>query len=556
MFRRPCVLVVACWLVGACAPAARAEGVDADLGVLRAANLNTDGASLLTFFKKRTLSEETRARIAAAVAQLGADQFKAREKATNDLVDVGPPARALLVATLKVADNPEVRRRARWALERIGSPSSEAELLLAAARVLVHRKPAGSAEVLLNFLPNVEEEEVAEEIAQGVSGVAMGKDGKPDPAVLLALSDRLAIKRYAAAHALARVGGGLHRAAVRKLLKDADAGVRRRVALSLLMARDKEAVPALIALLDAGGNDAAAAEEALMAVAGDRSPATPLGDGPGAREKYRKDWEAWWKESAEKIDLAKVDLTTPGRGYTLLAVLGANVNNGKVQELDAAGKVRWTIPNLRYPIHASMARRDRVLVCEYYGNRVTERDLKGNVIWEYTVAGQVLSAKRLPNGNTFVASRNLLLELNKSGKVVKTLTRGFDILAAERYKDGTTLLITTNQRCVKLDPAGRETSSFNVGFVTGVIGFKACFLPKGGVIVPDYSQNRVREYDASGKVVRDFTAGARPIAVSRAANGNWLVINRLGRGYVELDKSGKQVNTHATDGRALFVERR
>src|SRR5207249_1154093 len=72
------------------------------------------------------------------------------------------------------------------------------------------------------------------------------RDGKADSAVVRALDDSLAVRRSAAAEALARRRGREHRPALRKLLQDTDPAVRLRVALALVSAGDREAVAALI----------------------------------------------------------------------------------------------------------------------------------------------------------------------------------------------------------------------------------------------------------------------------------------------------------------------
>jgi hypothetical protein len=554
MCRQPWVLLAVVCLIALPATArARADNLTEDLAVLRTVGVDTDGAGLIAFFKKRTLSEVTRKKIADHIRLLGDEDFAIREKATTDLIDIGAVARPLLAQALRNRDL-EVSRRARRALDTIGTAAAETNLLPAAARVLANRKPAGAAEVLLNFLPNIEEVDTAEEVARVVGLVAIGKDGKPEAAVLLALSDKHWIKRYAAAEALSRIA--VHRAAVRKLLKDDDTGLRRRVALALLQAHDKEAVPALIGLLTAtASEDAGAAEEMLIALAGDKSPARPEEDTAEARERYRRSWEAWWKEAGGKIDLAKVDFEGVGRGHTLIATLDVGTT-GKVQELDNAGKVRWTIGDLRYPIFASLSRRDRVLICEYSGNRVTERDFKGNVLWEKRVAvSQLQSARRLRNGNIFISARNLLVEVDRSGKEVKSMTRPFDVLSAERHDDGTTSIVTTGGQCIQLDSAGRQTNSFNVGLVSTTIGTRCCFLPKGGVIIPDYLRSKVREYDASGKMIWEADV-MRPNSVTRLPNGHTLVGSRLRNRIVELDKTGREVSGQTVTGRPIFVDRR
>jgi hypothetical protein len=561
--------VLACLLLGPATTIAETDGLKADLALLADKGVANDGPGLLAFFKKRTTSEAIRKKIAGLIGMLGDEDYPTREKATTDLIEVGAPARPMLAAALR-ANDLEVRRRARRALDAIGSAAEETALLPAAARILADRKPAGAVEVLLEFLPNIEDSDTAEEVARVVCQVALDKDGKPERAVLLALSDRQWIKRYAAAEALARVAG--QRAAVRKLLDDPDSGVRRRVALALLNAHDKEAVPALIALLKSDSReDVGAAEEMLMLVAGEKSPSQPEDDSPSSRESYRKKWERWWKDAEGKIDLAKVDFTSVGRGYTLVGIVDMRVAGGRVpfigrlQELDQSGKVRWTIGDLSYPVYACKTRRDRVLVCEYRGSRVTERDLKGKVLWEKRVA-QPLSAQRLANGNTFITARGQLLEFDKAGKEVKSISiaaLGSTIAGAHRHPDGKITVVTATGQCIQLDRDGRQVRSFSVSsagpvriFLT-TIGLKCDFRPDGGVIVPDSRANEIREYDGAGKVIwQKSVAGTLPTSVTRLANGHTLVGSINGNRIVELDKDGKEVASKAIDGRLMFLDRR
>jgi ketosteroid isomerase-like protein len=363
------------------------------------------------------------------------------------------------------------------------------------------------------------------------------------------------LKRYAAGIALLRAGGKGQLPTVRKLLKDAHEGVRRRIALALLEARDKEAIPTLIALLTARtSEDASLAEEALTVLAGEKAPAYPENDTAEARAKYRKAWDAWWEKAGGTLDLARIDLTQIGHGYTLVALLDLKGRGGKVQCWDTTGKVLWTMTGLNYPMHASLIRRDRVLVCE--GARVTERDLTGKIYWEKTIAGQILSAQRLRNGRTLIVARNLIVEVDRKGTEVKSVTRPFDVVAAERHPDGKMTILTNAGQVIRMDAAGRQVSSFATGSFLHVIGLKAHFLPTGGVVIPDYSRNKVREYDASGKMIREFDA-QRPSWVVRLPNGNTLVGTRLLRNRIyEIDPKGKEVNPRTVDGRILFLDRR
>ena len=89
-----------------------------------------DLPALVTYFKKRTVSEETRAKIAGLIARLGADEYDVREKATAELTDLGGLGRALLAQALK---DPEaaVRREAIVALMKYGPDASQANATLA-----------------------------------------------------------------------------------------------------------------------------------------------------------------------------------------------------------------------------------------------------------------------------------------------------------------------------------------------------------------------------------------------------------------------------------------
>src|SRR5205823_7944011 len=109
-------------------------------------------------------------------------------------------------------------------------------------------------------------------------------DGTADRSVLRAPGGTLAVRRSAAAEALARRGGREHRPALRKLLQDADPAVRLRVALALVSAGDREAVSALIdGLTGLPLEQAGQAEDALRLLAGEKGPEASLGEEMASR---------------------------------------------------------------------------------------------------------------------------------------------------------------------------------------------------------------------------------------------------------------------------------
>jgi hypothetical protein len=139
-----------------------------------------------------------------------------------------------------------------------------------------------------------------------------GDAGKVDPAVAAALTDPSAVRRAAAALVLGRFGTPEQRKAVRRLLDDNDPVLRLRAAQGLVSGGDREALPALIALLGKGPPAVARqAEDLLARVAGEQAPSVFVEGGAAAGEKARQAWEGWWKAHKDRLDLAKVDLGSP-----------------------------------------------------------------------------------------------------------------------------------------------------------------------------------------------------------------------------------------------------
>ena len=292
---------------------ARAQDTTADdEKLLAGAGVKTDGPALLAFFKKRVPDADAARKAETLVEQLGSPTFKVRQKASEGLIALGPPARPALLAVLKGKEL-EVRRRAEECLAAIDRTASP-ELEGAAVRLLRARQPAGACAALLAYLPSAVDATVREEVlavllALGVPG------GKADPALVAALADKDAGRRAAAALVLGAGGTEAQRAKVRALLDDKAPLVRLRAAQGLLAARDKKALPALLPLVsEAPPEVAELAHDVLSGLAGEKAPDISLGGDAAARKKCRAAWETWWKEHGKGLDLAKADVGLPGVG--------------------------------------------------------------------------------------------------------------------------------------------------------------------------------------------------------------------------------------------------
>lgn len=500
----------------------------------------TAGGRLLDHLRQRTPSREEREKVETLIRRLGDDTFDVREQATTELLALGPIATALLRQAARSAD-PEVARRAESCLRKLAAARPSTLAPATAARLLAYRRPPGMAAILLDYLPFAEDDDSAAAVVDALAAGARSTE-VPDPMLVAALGDPLPLRRAAAGEALGRAGAAEE--SVAKLLRDPDAGVRLRVGLARAAQGDREALAVLIALLgELSPAQAWPVEELLRRLAGEHGPNLPLGHDEPSRQACRAAWAKWWQARGPQVDLAALGVPRRPAGYTLVVFPEA----GKVAELGLDGRLRWQIDGIRYPYDAQALPGDRVLIAEYHGRRVTERNFKGEILWERALhaASLPIACQRLTNGNTFIVSRNLLLEVDRDGKEVLTLSRpGHDILAATKLRTGEILLATSAGTCLRLDAAGQEVKSFVLGPLFQGHGTLEV-LPNGRILVPQTGANKVVEFDAEGTLVWE-AAVPQPVSAVRLPNGNTLVASQVTQQVLELDRAGRVVWEHRT----------
>jgi HEAT repeat protein len=294
----PATLLLLAPLLFGLGPAAVAQTTPppppSDEQLLQNAGLSPTGPALLDFFRKRAATAAEPERLRSLAGQLGAKKTDIRERATADLLGWGPAAVPWLRQAANDLADPEAAERARQCLAAVEGPHGVA-VATAAIRVLAKLHPAGTAEVLLAYLPFAEEGKVVEETTEALRAVALS-DGKTDPALWQAVQDPVPMRRRVAGELLARGGGPAGRAAARPLLHDPRPGVRLPIALALADAHEAEAVAALIELLaDLPDEQAKAAEDYLAQLAGDWAVKGPPGDDVPARRLRHDVWAAWWR---------------------------------------------------------------------------------------------------------------------------------------------------------------------------------------------------------------------------------------------------------------------
>jgi hypothetical protein len=521
----------------------------ADEQMLREAGFATDGPGLLEFFRKRTLMPDARRRIESLLRQLGDNSFKVRSRASAELVAEGVIAIPFLRQAMRDKDL-EVVYRAEECIRLIEEKEPRFGLPAAAARLLAVRKPAGALEVLLEYAPYAEDEVIGEEVLGALAALA-AQDGKPDKTLIAALGDRQPQRRAVAVEALCRAGLAARSPEVRRLLKDSDSQVRLRAALALAAARERDALPVLIDLLaQLPQTGAWQAEDLLLRLAGEQAPLIDLGHDDAAHRQCREAWLVWWREHGAQADLTRLDATSRPFGYTLLVLL----DEGKVLELDHEDKPRLEISGLKLPLDAQMLPGDRVLIAEHAGDRVTERNRRGEILWERKVH-EPLMAQRLRNGNTFIATQQRLVEVDREGRETYSYARptGELFMKAVKLANGEIACVTQLRRFLRLDATGKELQSLPANVTT--FGGRIDVLPSNHILVPERAHNRVVEYDAEGRIVWQIFF-REPVAAVRLPNGHTLVTSYSQNRAVEVDKDGKEVWDYKMETRVTRAFRR
>ncbi len=179
--------------------------------------------------------------------------------------------------------------------------------------------------------------------------------------------------------------------------------------MALAFAKDKEAVPVLIDLLSHLSYEQAwPAENLLRRLAGEKAPEVSLGTDAASQAKCRDAWAAWWRANGDTLEMPAIEALPTPFGYTLVVIPDYGI-----LEVDRNGKVRWQVVKLGSPFDAQVLPGNRLLIAEYEG-RVTERNLKGEVLWQKEIPN-AMQCQRLPNGNTFVVTITKLLEDRSQG---------------------------------------------------------------------------------------------------------------------------------------------
>ena len=180
---------------------------------LKEAKIATGDKDLLAYLARQTPNPEKVKRVKQLVQELADDDFEVREKATEELIKLGPVGLPLLRKAALDKDA-EVARRGRDCIKTI-EETYNPEMLRRVVRLLGLRKPPEAVEALLLLAPGADAA-LTTEIRVALLELA-GTKGSISPALERALQDRDAEIRTTAEVVLGRDGGAWLKRAGRPL---------------------------------------------------------------------------------------------------------------------------------------------------------------------------------------------------------------------------------------------------------------------------------------------------------------------------------------------------
>jgi HEAT repeat protein len=538
-------LVLACPGRGEAQPEA-----DRDKERLREAGLSVDDESLLQFLTSPTGPNADPKEIPKLIGQLDDPSYRVRVAASQRLVSLGTSALgSLREARQKVQG--ETAARLDGCLKQIERRCNP-EVGQPVVRLVVRRNLKGAILALVRYLAYATAEDLEEEVWFALDTLTV-RQAKVDPVFREAVRDPLPARRAAAGYILGRRGEASDREAARRLLADADPWVRLRTAQGLLGGKDRTGIGTLVSLVEAQPVTLAwQAEELLHWVAGEEAPEALIGTGTKAEQQQcRKAWEAWWQREGGRLDFGRLNQDYRRPGLALVTQRDTRGGRGGTVGLwlcGCDGKRRW---GLAGAVQGEFLPGDRILVAD---GSVTERDLRGNVLWrakpikgkESSLDLQATRCQRLPNGNTFAAGWSLFAEITPKGEPVyvgefapRYSTTIGDLRHPQRLSAGRYLyqIFTQNQaRCalVELDHTGNlvrridmQAQGPNPGLVEP--------LPTGNFL---FAAGGVYEVNAAGETVcKSADLGA--FHAVRLRNGNTLAACSIR--LAEVDQQGHVV---------------
>jgi len=510
-----------------------------DEKTLTDAGLKSDGNSLIQFLARRSEDKVDPIQIKALITKLGDDNFDIREQTSATLNAIGIAALPDLKTASKSPDV-EISRRAKDCIQKI-EEGSRKFVVAASIRLLGAKKPEGALTALINYSQFSELDQTTEDLITAIT--ATGSDnGTPSKIILEAIRENKPLAKTICAEALANINPELFKKEALALINSDEPRVRYKVALAFAKLGDKRSIEPLVSSISSVSQwESSLIDHLLRKLMPSNMP--PIGL---PQPELQKEWAKRTVDTS-KIPEALLALSAKNFGKTLVVLLDA----GRVIMLDSSNNILWKIDNLQFPLDAQILPDEKVLVAEHQGNKVTERNKKGEITWEKKIDGP-LAVQKLEDGSIFIASKSNIVFVDQKGKEISEFTppNNEPIMKANIASNGDICLVLStpqgNAKFVRFDKNKKQLVSYDIDVRTS--GGKVDILPNGNSLITEVYGNRVIEFNNDGKEVWNFEC-EQPVAAVRLPNGNTLVTSMTQMKALEVDPKGKEIWSYKSSTR-------
>ncbi len=502
-----------------------------DEKTLADAGLKSDGNSLIQFLARRSEDKVDPIQIKALITKLGDDNFDIREQTSATLNAIGIAALPDLKTASKNPDV-EISRRAKDCIQKI-EEGSRKFVVAASVRLLGAKKPEGALTALINYSQFSELDQTTEDLIAAIT--ATGSDnGTPSKIILEAIRGNKPLAKTICAEALANINPELFKKEALALLNSEEPRVRYKIALAFAKLGDKRSIEPLVSSISNVSQwESSLLDHLLRKLLPSNMPAVGL-----PQPELQKEWAKRTVDTS-KIPEALLAFSAKNLGKTLVVLLDA----GRIIMLDSSNNILWKIDNLQFPLDAQIISDDKVLVAEHQGNKVTERNKKGEITWEKKIDGP-LAVQKLEDGSIFIASKSNVVFVDQKGREISEFTppNNEPIMKANIASNGDICLVLStpqgNAKFVRFDKNKKQVVSYDIDVRTS--GGKVDILPNGNSLITEVYGNRVIEFNNEGKEVWNFEC-EQPVAAVRLPNGNTLVTSMTQMKALEVDPKGKEI---------------
>lgn len=309
------------------------------------------------------------------------------------------------------------------------------------------------------------------------------------------------------------------------LLQDGAEVVRLRAAVGAANHERREALATLLDLLNSRDPDVRRHSiDVLRQLTGEHFNFPPFGS-PPERRFATASWRSW---VAREGATTKLQIPLPELQLEYGRILYAVQSRGKVEEVDATGRVTWSqaVPGAFACV--GLPDGGRIVSSVVSASRsIIEYDAAGKEVRQITgLPGTPYSIQKLPDGNLVVAcySSKTVVEYRPDDTVALTrkMQNNAAPTSAQRLKDDNMLVCDySGKQVVEINRVGEVMRKFqNMGRV-----YAAERLPNGNTLIARNSPSAVIEVDPKDQIVWRFDNKLILYDVQRLPNGNTLIVD-------------------------------